>query len=181
MSSITRIDYFVQPGGKLSGRLRVAGDKSMSHRSVMLGSLAEGTTRVSGLLEGEDVLCTLAAFRAMGVRAQGPDNGRLVIEGVGLHGLKAPSAPLDMGNSGTAMRLMAGILAGQPFDATLIGDESLSKRPMKRVSDPLGQMGAVIETGEGGRPRGARDQSRHPCAPCGEPAARDPAGEVFAA
>jgi 3-phosphoshikimate 1-carboxyvinyltransferase len=152
MSSNRRIDYLVQPGGKLNGRLRVAGDKSMSHRSVMLGSLAEGTTHVSGLLEGEDVLCTLAAFRAMGVRAQGPDKGRLVIEGVGLRGLKAPSTPLDMGNSGTAMRLMAGILAGQPFDATLIGDESLSKRPMKRVSDPLGQMGAVIETVDGGRP-----------------------------
>jgi 3-phosphoshikimate 1-carboxyvinyltransferase len=152
MSSNQRIDYLIQPGGKLTGRVRVAGDKSMSHRSVMLGSLAEGTTLVTGLLEGEDVLCTLAAFRAMGVRAQGPERGKLTIEGVGLHGLKAPSAPLDMGNSGTAMRLMAGILAGQKFDSTLIGDASLSKRPMKRVSDPLGNMGAVIETGDGGRP-----------------------------
>ncbi len=152
MSANKKVDFIVQPGGKLSGRLRVPGDKSISHRSVMLGSLAEGTTRVSGLLEGEDVLCTLAAFRAMGVRAQGPDNGRLVIDGVGLHGLKAPAQALDMGNSGTAMRLMAGILAGQTFDSTLIGDESLSRRPMKRVSDPLGQMGATIETTEGGRP-----------------------------
>jgi 3-phosphoshikimate 1-carboxyvinyltransferase len=142
----------VQPGSKLTGRVRVPGDKSISHRSVMLGSLAEGTTRVSGLLEGEDVLCTLAAFRAMGVQAQGPEEGRLVIEGVGLHGLKAPTQPLDMGNSGTAMRLMAGILAGQKFDSVLIGDESLSKRPMKRVSEPLNSMGARIETVDGGRP-----------------------------
>jgi 3-phosphoshikimate 1-carboxyvinyltransferase len=150
--SSTRIDYLVQPGGKLAGRVRVPGDKSISHRSVMLGSLADGTTRVSGLLEGEDVLCTLAAFRAMGVRAHGPESGKLVIEGAGLHGLRAPAQPLDMGNSGTAMRLMAGILAGQKFDSVLIGDESLSKRPMKRVSEPLGSMGATIETTDGGRP-----------------------------
>ncbi len=146
------VDYIVQPGGKLAGRIRVPGDKSISHRSVMLGSLAEGMTYVTGLLEGEDVLSTLGAFRAMGVRAVGPDHGRLVIHGVGLHGLKAPQQPLDMGNSGTAMRLMTGILAGQAFDSELIGDESLSKRPMKRVSDPLGAMGATIATAEGGRP-----------------------------
>ncbi len=146
------INYIVKPGGKLSGRIRVPGDKSISHRSVMLGSLAEGTTRVTGLLEGEDVLSTLDAFRAMGVPAEGPDHGKLVIHGVGLHGLKAPKQALDMGNSGTAMRLMAGILAGQAFDSELIGDESLSKRPMKRVSDPLGAMGAAIAAAEGGRP-----------------------------
>jgi 3-phosphoshikimate 1-carboxyvinyltransferase len=146
------IDYLIQPGGKLTGRVRVPGDKSISHRSVMLGSLAEGETRVTGLLEGEDVLSTLGAFRAMGVRAEGPDQGKLVIQGAGLRGLKAPAKPLDMGNSGTAMRLMAGILAGQSFDSELIGDESLSKRPMQRVSEPLGRMGAVIETAEGGRP-----------------------------
>jgi 3-phosphoshikimate 1-carboxyvinyltransferase len=146
------INYIVKPGGKLTGRVRVPGDKSISHRSVMLGSLAEGETRVTGLLEGEDVLSTLGAFRAMGVRAEGPDQGKLVIHGAGLHGLKAPAKPLDMGNSGTAMRLMAGILAGQSFDSELIGDESLSKRPMQRVSEPLGRMGAVIETAEGGRP-----------------------------
>ena len=146
------IDYLVQPGGKLTGRLRVPGDKSISHRSVMLGSLAEGTTRVTGLLEGEDVLSTLGAFHAMGVLAEGPDHGKLVIHGVGLHGLKAPKQALDMGNSGTAMRLMAGILAGQAFDSELVGDASLSKRPMQRVSDPLGTMGAAIATAEGGRP-----------------------------
>ena len=146
------IDYRVQPGGHLSGRIRVPGDKSISHRSVMLGSLAEGKTEVTGLLEGEDVLSTLGAFRAMGVHAEGPTHGRLVIHGVGLHGLKPPADPLDMGNSGTAMRLMAGLVAGQAFNAVLIGDESLSKRPMKRVADPLAMMGARIETAEGGRP-----------------------------
>lgn len=146
------INYLVQPGGRLQGRIRVPGDKSISHRSVMLGSLAEGTTEVSGLLEGEDVLSTLAAFRAMGVKAEGPTKGRLTIHGVGMHGLKAPARPLDMGNSGTAMRLMAGILAGQAFESVLIGDESLSRRPMKRVTEPLGRMGAIIETAEGGRP-----------------------------
>lgn len=118
----------------------------------MLASLAEGETRVTGLLEGEDVLSTLAAFRVMGVRAEGPEQGSLVIHGAGLHGLKTPKSVLDMGNSGTAMRLMAGILAGQNFDSELIGDESLSKRPMKRVADPLGRMGAVIEAAEGDRP-----------------------------
>ncbi len=149
---IFMINYIIQPGGKLTGQIRVPGDKSISHRSVMLGSLAEGTTRVTGLLEGEDVLSTLGAFRAMGVVAEGPDHGKLVIHGVGLHGLKAPKQALDMGNSGTAMRLMAGILAGQAFDSELVGDASLSKRPMQRVSDPLGAMGAAIATAAGGRP-----------------------------
>jgi 3-phosphoshikimate 1-carboxyvinyltransferase len=146
------IDYVIQPGGKLIGRIRVPGDKSISHRAVMLGALASGVTRVTGLLEGEDVLSTLGAFRAMGVLAEGPDHGKLVIHGVGLHGLKAPKQALDMGNSGTAMRLMAGILAGQAFDSELVGDASLSKRPMQRVSGPLGTMGAAIATAEGGRP-----------------------------
>jgi 3-phosphoshikimate 1-carboxyvinyltransferase len=148
----SRIDYRVHPGGSLTGRLRVPGDKSISHRAVMLGSLAEGTTTVDGLLEGADVLATLAAFRAMGVQAQGPDAGSLRIDGVGLHGLQAPSAPLNMGNSGTAMRLLCGILAGQSFDSTLVGDESLSTRPMNRVADPLRAMGAQIDSAEGGRP-----------------------------
>jgi 3-phosphoshikimate 1-carboxyvinyltransferase len=144
--------FVVQPGGKLSGRIRVPGDKSISHRAVMLGSLAEGTTSVTGLLEGEDVLRTLAAFRAMGVRAEGPDQGRLTIHGVGLRGLRPPRAPLDMGNSGTAMRLLCGILGGQPFDSELIGDESLSRRPMNRVAIPLSRMGAQFYMQEGGRP-----------------------------
>ena len=144
------IDYVIQPGGRLAGRIRVPGDKSISHRAVMLGALADGVTRVTGLLEGEDVLCTIAAFRAMGVALDGPRQGRLTIHGVGLHGLKAPGRPLDMGNSGTAMRLMAGILAGQSFDSELIGDASLSQRPMRRVAEPLAAMGAAITTAEGG-------------------------------
>jgi len=152
MTAPISIDYDISPGGKLTGELRVPGDKSISHRSVMLGALAEGVTTATGLLEGEDVLCTVAAFRAMGVAIDGPRAGEVRIMGVGLRGLKPPSAPLDMGNSGTAMRLMAGILAGQAFDTTLIGDASLSKRPMKRVADPLNRMGARIEAGEGGRP-----------------------------
>ena len=146
------ISFFVEPGGALAGRVRVPGDKSISHRAIMLGSLAEGTTQVSGFLEGEDCLCTLKAFRAMGVQIEGPEAGRVVIHGVGLHGLKAPEAALDMGNSGTSMRLMAGLLSGQAFDTTLIGDASLSRRPMKRVADPLAQMGARIETTEKGTP-----------------------------
>lgn len=146
------MDYLVQPGGRLTGTVRVPGDKSISHRAVMLGALAEGVTHVTGLLEGEDVLCTLAAFRAMGVPADVPVNGRLTIRGVGLRGLKPPRAPLDMGNSGTAMRLMSGILSGQAFDSVLVGDASLSQRPMQRVADPLSRMGARIETGAGGRP-----------------------------
>ena len=148
----SKIDYFVQPGGRLTGTLRVPGDKSISHRAVMLGALAEGVTHVTGLLEGEDVLCTLGAFRAMGVLAKGPESGRLTIQGVGLRGLRPPAQPLDMGNSGTAMRLMAGLLAGQTFDSTLVGDASLSQRPMHRVTDPLSRMGARIETNAGGRP-----------------------------
>ncbi len=148
----TKLDFIVTPGGTLKGHLRVPGDKSISHRAVMLGSLAEGQTHVSGLLEGDDVLATLAAFRAMGVKATGPDNGKLTIEGVGLNGLQSPAVPLDMGNSGTAMRLMAGILAGQQFDSALIGDASLSKRPMNRVAQPLREMGARIDSREQGRP-----------------------------
>ncbi len=147
-----RIDYRIEPGGRLQGRLRVPGDKSMSHRAVMLGSLAEGTTEVSGLLEGEDVLATVAAFRAMGVAMDGPERGGMRIQGVGLHGLKPAAAPLNMGNSGTAMRLMAGILAGQAFDSELTGDASLSQRPMGRVVDPLAAMGAAITTAAGARP-----------------------------
>lgn len=148
----TKLDFIVTPGGTLRGRLRVPGDKSISHRAIMLASLAEGQTHISGLLEGEDVLATLAAFRQMGVKATGPENGNLTITGVGLHGLQAPTAPLDMGNSGTAMRLMAGILAGQSFDSELTGDASLSKRPMNRVARPLAEMSARIDTEEGGRP-----------------------------
>ena len=144
------IRFHVQPGGALKGAIRVAGDKSISHRSIMMGSLAEGTTHVSGFLEGEDALATLNAFKAMGVKIEGPDNGKVVVHGVGMHGLQQPQASLDVGNSGTSMRLMSGLLAGQAFSTTLIGDESLTKRPMKRVTDPLALMGAQIETTETG-------------------------------
>ena len=144
--------FIASPGGQLSGDIRVAGDKSISHRSIMLGSLAEGVTEVSGFLEGDDALATLNAFRAMGVEIEGPVEGRVTIHGVGLHGLKAPEGELYVGNSGTSMRLLAGIAAGQSFPVTMTGDVSLSKRPMERVAKPLRLMGAEVETQEGGRP-----------------------------
>ncbi|SDW77646.1 3-phosphoshikimate 1-carboxyvinyltransferase [Thiocapsa roseopersicina] len=142
--------YLVAPGGTLRGRLRVPGDKSISHRSIMLAAIAEGETRISGFLEGADALATLNAFRRMGVRIEGPDGGEVRVQGVGLRGLRAPDGPLDMGNSGTSMRLLSGLLAGQSFPVTLVGDASLSKRPMRRVTEPLAQMGARIGTTEGG-------------------------------
>ncbi len=136
----------------LQGSIRVPGDKSISHRSIMFGSLAEGTSHISGFLEGEDSLNTVRAFQAMGVEIEGPTDGNVTIHGVGMYGLKAPEKALDLGNSGTSMRLLAGLLAGQQFDVELSGDVSLSKRPMKRVTDPLTEMGAKVETAEGGRP-----------------------------
>ena len=144
--------FTVQPGGALTGNARVPGDKSISHRAIMLGALAEGETRVSGFLEGADCIATLEAFRAMGVAIERTGPGEVVIQGAGLHGLKAPAAALDMGNSGTAMRLLCGVLAGQPFDSELVGDESLTRRPMRRVTEPLARMGATIETSDDGTP-----------------------------
>ncbi|MBI2289387.1 MAG: 3-phosphoshikimate 1-carboxyvinyltransferase [Betaproteobacteria bacterium] len=146
------LTYRVEPGGALAGRIRVPGDKSISHRSIMLGSIAEGVTRVSGFLEGEDALATMNVFRALGVHIDGPRRGNVTVHGVGLRGLKAPSAVLDCGNSGTSMRLLCGLLAGQNFNCELTGDASLRRRPMQRVAAPLGQMGAEISTAEGGRP-----------------------------
>jgi 3-phosphoshikimate 1-carboxyvinyltransferase len=146
------MQFTLQPGGVLAGEARVPGDKSISHRAIMMGALAQGTSHVNGFLEGEDALATLAAFRAMGVEIEGPHNGRVVVHGVGLHGLRAPIAPLDLGNAGTGMRLMCGLLAGQAFDARLTGDASLRSRPMGRVIEPLTRMGAHIESTEGGRP-----------------------------
>ncbi|HEX6591541.1 MAG TPA: 3-phosphoshikimate 1-carboxyvinyltransferase, partial [Moraxellaceae bacterium] len=155
------IEFIVQPGGKLNGALRVPGDKSISHRSIMLGSLAEGVTEVSGFLEGEDALATLQAFRDMGVVIEGPNNGEVKIHGVGLHGLQPPPGAIYCGNSGTSMRLLSGILSAQKFDTVMTGDPSLSKRPMERVAKPLRSMGAEIQTtGEKGTPpvtiKGAR-------------------------
>jgi 3-phosphoshikimate 1-carboxyvinyltransferase len=144
------ITFKVNPGGSLKGEARVPGDKSISHRSIMLGSLAEGVTHVKGFLEAEDALATLQAFRDMGVKIEGPVNGELTIHGVGKHGLKAPEKALYLGNSGTSMRLLSGLLAGQAFNTVLTGDKSLSGRPMKRVTDPLKTMGAEIQTTEKG-------------------------------
>ena len=149
---MSKITLKTSPNGKLTGTLRVPGDKSMSHRSIMLGSLATGKTHVSGFLNGEDCLATMNAFRAMGVEIEEKSPTDLTIHGVGMKGLSAPDTELDMGNSGTAMRLMTGLLAGQPFDSTLIGDASLSTRPMNRIIKPLAMMGAVIDAGQGGRP-----------------------------
>ena len=144
------ITFIVQPGGQLRGEARVPGDKSMSHRSIMLGSLAEGVTHVKGFLEAEDALATLQAFRDMGVQIEGPTNGCVTIHGVGKYGLKAPQRELYLGNSGTSMRLLSGLLAGQPFNTVLTGDKSLSGRPMKRVTEPLALMGANIKATEKG-------------------------------
>lgn len=136
----------------ITGTIRVPGDKSISHRSIMLGALADGITTIDGFLEGEDAIATVQAFRDMGVRIEGPHEGRVTVHGVGRDGLKAPAAALYMGNSGTSMRLLSGILAGQVFDSELTGDSSLSRRPMRRVSMPLGQLGAVLATSEDGTP-----------------------------
>lgn len=144
--------FIVNNGGKLKGNIRVPGDKSISHRSIMFGSIAEGTSHITGFLDGEDSLNTLRAFRAMGVDIEGPENGHVVIHGVGMKGLKKPQQAIDLGNSGTSMRLLAGLFAGQAFDVELKGDASLSKRPMARVTNPLSEMGAKITTGDEGRP-----------------------------
>jgi len=138
-----------RPGGAVSGLIRVPGDKSISHRSIILSSIAEGTSQISGFLQGEDSLNTLGAFRAMDVSIERSAD-RVSVKGVGLHGLSKPENPLDMGNSGTAMRLLLGLLAGQAFDSTLTGDESLSKRPMNRVIEPLRAMNARIDSQPGG-------------------------------
>lgn len=146
------MEFKLLPGGVISGEARVPGDKSISHRAVMLGALAEGPTQIRGFLEGEDALATVAAFRALGVTIDGPRDGELCVHGVGLHGLAGPAAPLDLGNSGTSIRLLAGILAGQPFDSRLDGDASLRRRPMGRVLAPLQAMGAAIEAAPGETP-----------------------------
>jgi 3-phosphoshikimate 1-carboxyvinyltransferase len=139
------------PNGPLRGTIRVPGDKSISHRSIMLGALAVGETKVTGLLEGEDVLATAAAMRATGASVERLGDGSWSVHGVGVGALLQPEAPLDMGNSGTSTRLLMGLVASHPISATFIGDASLSKRPMGRVIDPLGQMGAAFEASEGGR------------------------------
>ena len=146
--------FNILPGShRFNGKFTIPGDKSVSHRSIMFGAIAEGTTQVSGFLEGEDALATLQAFRDMGVSIEGPKNGQVTIHGVGMHGLKAPVSALYMGNSGTSMRLLSGMLSAQQFDSVMTGDASLTKRPMERVAKPLRLMGAQIQTtGERGTP-----------------------------
>ena len=142
--------FIVRSGTALQGAIRVPGDKSISHRAVMLGALAEGVTSISGFLESEDSQATVQAFRNMGVVIEGPHQGRVRIFGVGLNGLCPPSGPLYLGNSGTTMRLLCGLLSAQAFDSELQGDKSLSERPMERIAAPLRQMGAKIVTTERG-------------------------------
>ncbi|WP_313144830.1 3-phosphoshikimate 1-carboxyvinyltransferase [Stenotrophomonas sp.] len=144
--------WIARKGQPLQGSLTIPGDKSVSHRSVMFAALADGTSHIEGFLEGEDTRATARIFSQLGVRIETPSASQRVVHGVGIDGLQAPSAPLDCGNAGTGMRLLAGLLAGQPFDCTLVGDESLSGRPMRRVTGPLSQMGAKIDTESDGTP-----------------------------
>jgi 3-phosphoshikimate 1-carboxyvinyltransferase len=159
MTETTRINFISHPAGPLQGRLRVPGDKSISHRAIIFGAIADGVTTISGLLESEDILATAGVFREMGVRINS-QNGQVTVHGAGLHGLQAPRRSLYFGNSGTSVRLLAGILAGQPFDTELIGDESLMQRPMRRIVAPLQEMGADVQCSERGtlplRIRGGR-------------------------
>jgi 3-phosphoshikimate 1-carboxyvinyltransferase len=146
MSAAASGRYLVRPARSVRGELSVPGDKSISHRALMLGGIAEGRSDIDGFLASEDCLATLAALRALGVRIERPSESRVQVYGVGREGLRAPSGALDMGNAGTAMRLFMGLLAGQPFDSTLVGDASLMRRPMERVAQPLRAMGAQIQT-----------------------------------
>lgn len=150
MNHHSRIDYRVLPAAALAGELRVPGDKSISHRALMLGAIATGTTHINGFLNGEDTLATMAALRQLGVGIEQPGADAVVVHGLGLHGLKAPQQPLNLGNSGTSVRLLAGLLCGQRFDSELQGDDSLSRRPMERVIAPLRQMGGELGCSKAG-------------------------------
>ena len=151
--------FTVNPSTVTDATVSVPGDKSISHRALMLGSIADGSTDISGFLAGEDCLATLAAMSAMGIRIERPSATAVVIHGAGLRGFRKPDGPLDLGNSGTAMRLMAGLLSGQQFSSTLTGDDSLMSRPMQRVISPLTEMGARIESHDGSPPLIVRGQS----------------------
>ena len=146
------LNFISSPVKELKGEITVPGDKSISHRSIIFGAIAKGTTRVDGFLDGEDCLATLKAFQLMGVHIERPKPQQVVIHGVGKYGLKQPDRIVDCGNSGTSIRLLAGLLAAQDFDSELTGDDSLQKRPMERVSRPLIQMGAEITTTDGKPP-----------------------------
>lgn len=163
------VTWIGKPGGPLHGRVDVPGDKSVSHRALMLAALAEGRSHVRGFLEGDDTRATARILQQLGVRIDTPAPGQRVVHGVGLHGLRAPTGVLDCGNSGTGMRLLAGLLAGQAFNSELVGDASLSRRPMRRVTEPLEAMGARIDTAADGCPplrvRGGRSLAGITCAP----------------
>lgn len=167
MSAKAARDFLVTPGGKLTGHIRVPGDKSISHRALILGAIAEGTTQVTGFLESTDCIATRKALQALGVKIRiNAAAAELTVQGVGLHGLQASPATLDLGNSGTAMRLLCGVLAGQGFVSSLTGDESLRRRPMRRVIEPLARMGVTIDSEQGCAPltvhgRGALKPLRH--------------------
>jgi len=145
-------EFEARPALRVSGTMIVPGDKSISHRALMLSGVAEGTSEVTGFLASEDCLATLHAMRALGVRIEQPTPTQVIIHGAGLHGLKGAGHALDMGNAGTAMRLFTGLLAAQTFSSTLIGDASLMKRPMERVAKPLREMGADVRTHDGKPP-----------------------------
>ncbi len=157
------MQFIVQPSKLRDATITVPGDKSISHRALMLGSIAQGRTQISGFLEGEDCHATLAAMHSMGVNIEQPTTSEIVIHGVGLHGLAEAKSALDLGNSGTAMRLMAGLLSGQPFTTTLTGDASLTERPMQRVITPLEQMGAQVDSRQGKPPLTVRGRAPLRC------------------
>ncbi len=146
------MQYTVEPSAIMDGTLSVPGDKSISHRALLLGAIARGDTRIHGFLPGQDCVATMAAMTELGVDIDHSASTEVRVRGVGLDGLKQSETRLDLGNSGTAMRLLAGLLAGQPFESTLTGDASLRSRPMQRVITPLQRMGARFSSAEGGRP-----------------------------
>ena len=152
MSTTAAARWRVAPGGTVAGILTVPGDKSISHRALMLGAIADGDTRITGFLNGEDCLSTARALGQLGVRIERSKPTEVLVHGVGAAGLTGSATPLDMGNAGTAMRLLTGLLAPQKFNSTLIGDESLMRRPMQRVVVPLAMMGAQIRTHDGRPP-----------------------------
>ena len=153
------MNFLIKSGQGLKGEITIPGDKPISHRSIILSSLAEGTSKICGLLEGEDCLATIEVFRNMGIKIVN-EEGIYSIKGNGLRGLEAPQNPLDFGNSGTSIRLCSGILSAQNFQSTLVGDISLSSRPMQRIVEPLTDMGAKITSNKGTLPLNIRSEER---------------------
>ena len=145
-------ELVVRPAERFRGRVRVPGDKSISHRAVMFGALAEGISHIESFVPSGDCMATVSCMRALGAKIEVGDETSLAVQGRGLHGLRVPPAPLDCVRSGTTMRLLAGILAGQAFNSTLAGEPQLLRRPMRRITDPLRQMGAQIEDHDGCAP-----------------------------